>query len=337
MFKKIILLTTSLMWSCTLWAASYQLIKKIPVTGDGGWDYLTLDSATRRLYISHTLKVQIMDVDREKIIGEIPNTLGVHGIALAPELNRGFVSNGKEGTVTIFDLTTLKEITRVKAGLNPDAILFDPATKRTFAFNGKSMDVTAIDAKTGNVLGQIPLGAKPEFAATDGQGSLFVNLEDKSVLVHIDPQTLTIKDQWPLAPCVEPSALTIDASTHRLFVGCHNKLMAVVDSTNGHVITTLPIGERVDAAVFDPELKQVFSSNGDGTLTVIQQDSADQYHVLENVKTETGARTVALDTKTHKLYLPDASFGPAPAATADQPHPRPAILAGTFHILVVAK
>lgn len=270
-------------------------------------------------------------------MGQIPDTPGVHQIALAPDLGRGFASNGKDGTVTIFDLKTGKALDRVKVGgENPDAILYDPASRRVFVFNGKSANATALDAATGKVLGQIALEGKPEFAVTDGKGSVYVNLEDKSMLVRLDSAKLTVSARWPLAPCEEPSALAMDLASNRLFAGCGNKKMVVVDAANGHGITSLPIGEHVDGAVFNPATLEAFFSNGDGTLTVIHEDSPDTYHVAANVKTQVGARTVALDEKTGRLYLATAQLGPPPAPTAEHPHQRPSIVPGTFTVLLVS-
>ena len=317
-------------------SGSYRVINRIPLAGEGGWDYLTLDGDARRLYISHSTQVDVFDVDRSRVVGHILDTPGVHGIVLAPALGRGFTSNGKEGAVAIFDLTTLKVLDRVKVGDNPDAILFDPATGRVFTFNGKSKDATALDAATGKVLGRVPLDGKPEFAVADGSGMLYVNLEDQSLLVSLDSRKLVVKARWPLATCAEPSALAIDRQNRRLFVGCHNKLMAVVDADTGKVVATVPIGEHVDAAVFDPDTRRAFSANGDGTLTVIQEDSPEKFHLVQNVQTQLGARTVALDPVTHKFYLVTAQFGPPPAPTAEHPHPRPDILPGTFTLVVVA-
>src|SRR6266581_4031912 len=229
----------------------YHVIKTYKLGGEGGWDYLTADSDARRVYISRGTHVMVIDADSGKSVGDIADTPGVHGIALAPELGRGFISNGREGTVSIFDIKTLATSSKVKVGDNPDAILYDPATKRVFTFNGRSQDSTAIDAATGTVLGTIKLGGKPEFAASDGKGEIFVNIEDKSELLAIDPNKLEVKAKWPLAPCTEPSGLAIDRKHRRLFVGCDNKMMAVVNADNGKVITTLPIGEGVDATWFD--------------------------------------------------------------------------------------
>ena len=314
--------------------SGYHLIDTYKLGGDGGWDYLTLDSASRRLYISRATHVMVIDVDSGKAVGDIPDTPGVHGIALAPELGRGFVSNGREGTVTIFDLQTLKLIAKVKAGENPDAILYDPATKRVFTFNGRSHDSTAIDAANGTVLGTIKLEGKPEFAASDGRGEIFVNIEDKSQIDAIDPSKLDVRARWPLAPCEEPSGLAIDRKNRRLFAGCDNKMMAVVDADSGKVIATPAIGEGVDADAFDPGTALALASCGDGHLTVVQEDSPSQFSVRENVSTQEGARTMALDEKTHKVFLVTAKFGPPPAATADNPHPRHTILPDSFVVLV---
>jgi YVTN family beta-propeller protein len=315
----------------------YHIIATYKLGGDGGWDYLTLDAAARRLYISRATHVMVVDADSGKSVGDIADTPGVHGIALAPELGRGFVSNGREGTVSIFDPKTLATSSKVKVGDNPDAILYDSATKRVFAFNGRSQDATALDAAKGTVLGTIKLGGKPEFAASDGKGEIFVNIEDKSELLAIDPNKLEVKTRWPLAPCTEPSGLALDRKHRRLFVGCDNKMMAVVNADNGKVITTLPIGEGVDATWFDDETNLAFASCGEGVLTVVREESPDKFSVAENVPTQQGARTMALDSKTHNLWVVTAKFGPPPAATPDNPHPRRSIVPDTFVALVIGK
>jgi DNA-binding beta-propeller fold protein YncE len=280
----------------------------------------------------------VLDLDSGKAVGDIADTPGVHGIALAPELGRGFSSNGREGTVSIFDLKTLNTTSKVKVGDNPDAILYDPATKRVFTFNGRSQDSTAIDATSGKVLGTIKLDGKPEFAASDGKGGVFVNIEDKSELTAIDANKLTIKTSWPLAPCESPSGLSMDRKNRRLFVGCHNKMMAVVNADTGKVLATPAIGDGVDATNFDAETGLAFAScGGDGVLTVVQEESPDKFNVAQTVSTEIGARTLALDSKTHNIYVVTAKFGPAPAPTADTPHPRRSILPDSFVVLVVAK
>jgi DNA-binding beta-propeller fold protein YncE len=315
----------------------YHVIKTYKLGGEGGWDYLNLDSSSRRLYISRATHVIVIDADSGKPVGDIPDTPGVHGIALAPELGRGFVSNGREGTVTIFDIQTLKLITKVKVGDNPDAILYDPATKRVFTFNGKSQDSTALDAAKGTVLGTIKLEGKPEFAASDGKGEIFVNIEDKSQLDAIDPAKLEVKSRWPLAPCEEPSGLSIDREHRRLFAGCDNKMMAVVDADSGKVLATPAIGDGVDATAFDPGTGLAFASCGEGVLTVVREESPNKFSVAENIKTQEGARTLALDEKTHQVFVVTAKFGPTPAPSADQPHPRHSILPDTFVVLVLSK
>jgi DNA-binding beta-propeller fold protein YncE len=315
----------------------YKVVNTYKVGGDGGWDYLIADGAARRLYISRATHVIVLDLDSGKTVGDIADTPGVHGIALAPELGRGFVSNGREGTVSIFDLKTLATISKVKAGENPDAILYDPATRRVFTFNGKSQDSTAIDAAKGTVLGTIKLDGKPEFAASDGKGEIFVNIEDKSELTAIDSNKLAVKSTWPLAPCESPSGLSIDRKNRRLFVGCDNKMMAVVDADSGKVLATPAIGDGVDATTFDDETGLAFASCGEGVLTVVREESPDKFSVAENVPTQAGARTLALDSKTHNVYLVTAKFGPPPAATADNPHPRRSILPDSFVVLVVRK
>ena len=317
----------------------YHVATTYKVGGDGGWDYLTTDASARRLFISRGTHVMVLDLDSGKTVGDIPDTPGVHGIALAPELGRGFTSNGREGTVTIFDMKTLAPIgAKVKVGENPDAILYDPATRRVFTFNGRSHDSTAIDATNGTVLGTIKLDGKPEFSASDAKGEIFVNIEDKSELDAIDPAKLEVKSKWPLAPCKEPSGLSIDRKNRRLFVGCDNKMMAVVDADSGKVLATPPIGEGVDATAFDDETGLAFASCGeDAVLTVVKEESPDKFTVAETVKTQDGARTLALDPKTHNVYVVTAKFGPPPAPTPQNPHPWHTILPDTFVVLVVSK
>ena len=316
----------------------YHVVTTWKVGGEGGWDYLTADANARRLYISRGTHVIVLDLDSGKNVGDIADTPGVHGIALAPELGKGFVSNGREGTVSIFDMKTLATSSKVKVGENPDAILYDPATKRVFTFNGRSKDSTAIDAASGKVLGSIPLDGKPEFAASDAKGMIYVNIEDKSELDAIDPDKLLVKSKWPLAPCTEPSGLAIDRKNHRLFVGCDNKMMAVVDADSGKVLGTPAIGEGVDATAFDDETGLAFASCGqDGVLTVVKEESPDKFSVVENVPTQKSARTMALDSKTHNVYTVAAQFGPRPAATAQNPHPWPPVLPDTFVVLVIGK
>jgi DNA-binding beta-propeller fold protein YncE len=332
----LILMTTAVALAAA--GPGYKVVTTYKVGGDGGWDYLIADGAARRLYVSRATHVLVLDLDSGKTVGDIADTPGVHGIALAPELGRGFVSNGREGTVSIFDLKTLATISKVKAGENPDAILYDPATQRVFTFNGRSQDSTAIDAAKGTVLGTIKLDGKPEFAASDGKGEIFVNIEDKSELTAIDPNKLVVKSTWPLAPCESPSGLSMDRKNRRLFVGCDNKMMAVVNADTGKVLATPAIGGGVDATTFDEETGLAFAScGGDGVLTVVREESPEKFSVAENVPTQAGARTLALDSKTHNVYLVTAKFGPPPAATADNPHPRRSILPDSFVVLVAGK
>jgi YVTN family beta-propeller protein len=315
-----------------------HVLKTYKIGGEGWWDYLTLDTVSRHLFLSRGTHVMVIDADSGKVLGDIPDTQGVHGIALDPESGRGFTSNGREGTVTIFDLNTLKTIDKVKdVGQNPDAILFDPATKRIFTMNGRSQDTTAIDAATGKIVGKIPFGGKPEFGVSTGEGEVFVNIEDKSELVVFDPKELKVKSRWSLAPCESPSGLAMDFKNRRLFAGCDNKMMAVINADTGKVISTLPIGEGVDANRFDPETQLAFASCGEGSLTVVHEDSPDKFSVVQSVATERGARTMTLDPKTHQIYLVTAKFGPPPAATTENPRPRPTMLPDSFVVLVVGK
>jgi YVTN family beta-propeller protein len=324
-------------WALAANGPGYHVTTTYKVGGDAGWDYMTVDGDARRLFISRATHVMVMDADSGKIVGDIPDTPGVHGIALATEIGKGFTSNGREGTVSIFDRKTLAVSHKVKVGDNPDAILYDPATYRIFTFNGRSHDSSVIDAVTEKVIGTIQLDGKPEFAASDGKGMVYVNIEDKSELTKIDAHKMEVKATWPLAPCTEPSGLSIDRKNRRLFVGCDNKMMAIVDADSGKVLATPAIGEGVDATTFDPETGLAFASCGEGVLTVVKEESPDKFSVAENVSTEPGARTLALDAKTHNIFVVTAKFGPPPAATADNPHPRRTILPDSFFVLVVSK
>jgi YVTN family beta-propeller protein len=290
-------------------AGDLAVTKKIPIAGQGGWDYLAVDEGARRLYVSHQNQVEVLDVDSGAIVGKIENTRGVHGIAVAPELGRGFVSNGQSSTVTIFDLKTLKTIAEVPVGKKPDAIIYDPATSRVFAFNGDSNSATAIQAADGKVAGTVDLGGGPEFAVADGTGYVYDNLEDASQVLKINSRTLKVEQRWPTAPCASPSSMAMDRANQRLFIGCRSKVMAVMNADTGKVIATLPIGDHVDATAFDPVSRLVFNSNGEGTITVIRQENPDKYSVVENVKTLPKAKTMALDPKTHRLFLSTAEAG----------------------------
>jgi DNA-binding beta-propeller fold protein YncE len=313
----------------------YRLVKTVKIGGEGGWDYLAADGAARRLYVCHATRVQVLDLDSLALVGEIPNTPGAHGVALAPDLDRGFVSNGRVATATVFELKTLKPLYEVKTGQDPDAILYDAPTRRVFAFNGRSRNATAIDAVSGKAAGTFALGGKPEFAVSDGAGRVYVNLEDTSEIAVLDPRDMTVKARWSLAPCQEPTGLAMDIEHRRLFSACGNGLMAVVDADAGRVVATLPIGRGTDAAAFDPATGLAFSSNGEGTVTVIREVSPEKFEALGNVPTRRGARTMALDPKTHNLYLCTAEFGPPPARSPGAPRPHRSIVPGTFVVLVV--
>ena len=319
-------------------AGDYRVLRRTVLGGEGGWDYLTADAPSHRLFVSRGTHVMVVDTRTDSVVGEIPGTPGVHGIALAPELGRGFTSNGRDSTVTVFDLKTLAPLgTTHVTGRGPDAIAYEPVSKRVFTFNGGSGSATAVDAATGRVVGTLDLGGRPESAVSDGAGRMFVNLEDRSEIVPFDARTLRAGPHWALAGCEEPSGLAIDRAHHRLFAVCSNGKMAVVDAASGRVVATVPIGEGPDAAAFDPATQTVFSSNGEGTLTVVHEDTPDRYRVVQTLATQRSARTMALDPGTHRLYLVTAEFGPAPAATADTPRPRRPMIPGSFVLLTVGR
>jgi len=308
----------------------YHLLGDIKVGGEGGWDYLTVDAAARRLYVSHATHVAVIDIDAGKVVGDIPDTPGVHGIAIAPELNRGFVSNGRSNNVTIFDLKTLKSLGQPATGENPDSIRYDAVSGRVFTMNGRSKNSTVIDAKTGAVAATIPLPGKPEFAVADGKGKIYVNIEDTSEIVEIDAAKATVTKKYSLSPCQEPSGLAIDTKNRRLFSVCSNRLMVVSDPDAGKVLATPAIGAGSDGVAFDPSTGYAMSSNGDGTLTVVQAN-AGKYEVVENIATERGARTIAVDEKTHHVFLPTAKSAPG------QTGARPTYLPDSFKVLIVGK
>lgn len=335
LFIAAIFLPTEAQTSKNKHLSGYHLLQKIKIGGEGGWDYLFADSDAYRLYVSHSTKVVVVDLQSGKTIGEISNLKGVHGVAVAGKYGRGFISDGRDASVVIFDLQTLKTLSIVKVGKNPDCIIYDPVSDRVFAFNRGDSTVSAIDAKDGENVGTINLEGSPEFAVSDGKGLIYVNLDDKSEVVQFDPRKLEIKNRWTLAPEGEsPSGLAIDLKNRRLFVVCENKKMIVMNADNGKIIASLPIGEGVDAAGFDAKTKFAFSSNGEGTLTIVREDSADKFSVVENIPTQRGARTMAVDAKTHKVYLVTADFGETPPPTEERPRPRPRIMPDTFEILV---
>lgn len=309
----------------------YKVVKTIMVGGDGSWDYLTVDSAARRLYIARATHVLVVDADTGAIVGDILDTQGVHGVAVAAEFGRGFTSNGGANTATIFDLKSLRTIGTVKTGTGPDGILYDPFSRRVFTFNHGSNDITAIAAADGTVAGTIVLGDRPEAAVADGRGNIFVNIPGKAQIVEFDSRRLTEMHRWTL-PCQEPSPLAMDRSNRRLFSACENRTMVVVNADNGEVVATTPIGAHVDAADFDPETQLVFVSSGEGTLAVIHEDSPDKFRLVGNVPTKVGARTLALDSRNHNVFLATADFDPPPPGEK-----RPKIRPNTFVILTVGE
>ena len=315
--------------------SGYHQLDKIQVGGDGGWDILIADAGNHRLYVSHGSHVVVIDTATDKVVGDIPKTNGVHGIAFGPEY--GFTTNGRDNAVSMFALKDLSLNQTIPTGKNPDAIVYDKSTNHVFVFNGGSNDATVINAATGKVEGSIALGGKPEFGVSDEKGKVFVNLEDKNSIVEVDAKNMTVSATWPIAGCDGPTGLAIDRKTSRLFAACEKQMLAV-DAKTGKVVATVATGTGTDGMEFDPELKYVFAPNGgDGTLTVIHEDSPDKYTIVENVKTEPRARTMALDSKTHKVYLPTAQFGQAPAPTKDQPRPRPPMLPNSFVVLVYGR
>jgi DNA-binding beta-propeller fold protein YncE len=337
LFSFLILLFTGLNLHGQGAKSEYSIVNKIMLPGTGGWDYLTVDEAGGRLFLSHGTVVLVVDLKTGKLAGTINDTPGVHGIAIAPELNKAFISVGRNGSVKIIDFKTLASIADVKVtGTNPDAILYDQFSKKVLTFNGGSSNASVLDATTNEVVGTIALEGKPEFPASDGKGKIYVNIEDKSLISVIDIKTMKVEKSWPIAPGEEASGLAIDNETHRLFSVCSNKLMMVIDAIDGHVVASLPIGDGCDGVKFDPGMKRAYSSNGEGTMTVVQEENANSFKVLENVKTMSGARTLAVDTKSHHIYLPTAEYNPAPAATTENPRPRRTMKPDSFQVLDIA-
>ncbi|MEP6648223.1 MAG: YncE family protein [Saprospiraceae bacterium] len=314
----------------------YTIVDRFPVAGDGGWDYIAVNENTGDLFVSHAGVTNIVD-QSGYLLGTVKDTKGVHGIAIANKENKAFISCGRDTSISIVDLGSFELITKIKStGVNPDAIIYDPFSHKVFVFNGRSSNATVIDAVTNTVVATIPLIGKPEFSVSDGKGKLFVNLEDTSMISQINTTTLKVENTWSIAPGEKPSGLALDNTTHRLFATCSNKKMVVIDALKGNVITTLDIGDHTDGCVFDPGLKRAYSSNGDGTLTVVQEKTANDFSVLTTVPTQKGARTICINKKTHHLYLPVAEYGETPAATKAVPNPRPPIKPGSFVILDVA-
>jgi DNA-binding beta-propeller fold protein YncE len=310
-------------------AEPYHFLKEIPVGGQGGWDYLSVDSAGQRLYVSHATKVVVIDLAKDQVVGEVTNTPGIHGFAIAPELGRGFASNGRENKVSIVDLKTLRTISKVDTGENPDAILYEPGHKEVYAFNGRGRSATVFSAETGQFIATIPLGGKPEFAVCDPEaGRIYNNLEDKNAVAVIDTATHQVVATWPIAPGEGASGMAFDRQHHRLFLGCDNKMMVMMDSTSGKVVANVPIGSGVDANCFDPGTQLAFSSNGEGNVTIAREDSPEKLVVVQTLKTEPRAKTMTLDPATHKIYLGAAKF------EAGGSQKRPGVVPDSFHILV---
>ncbi len=317
--------------------AGYHITNKYTIGGDAGWDYILIDSDARRLYVTHFQKIEVLDADTGKTLGQITDTPGVHGIALVKAINKGFTSNGKADTVSVIDLQTLKHIAEIKAGKKPDAITYDPSVDRVFVSNGDSDDVTVIDATAGKVVGTIPVGGAPEYSAFDGKGTAWVNLEDKNAFVTIDEKTLKVTKTTPIAGCEEPASMAFDAGNRRLFIGCKNNLLAVVDPDSGKVVKTLPIGEHVDATIYDAANHLIFAPTGDGMLTVVRQDSADAYSIVENAKTMRGAKTLALDSKTGKLFSATVENVPMTATAPPAPIGKVPYEPGPFVVIEIGK
>jgi DNA-binding beta-propeller fold protein YncE len=316
-------------------AGNYKFLKSVSIGGEGGWDCLTVDPDGRRLYVTHASKIIVLDTEQDKVVGEITDTTGVHAIAIASDLGRGYSSNGAESSIGVIDLKSLNTITKLKSGENPDAILYEPSAKEVFAFNGRSRSVTIINASSQTVAGEIALPGKPEFAAADSEhGVIFCNIEDKSQVVVIDTRKRAVRQTWPLAPGEEPTGIAFDSKHRRLFVTCHNKLMEMLDSETGKILASVPIGSGVDGCAFDPTTGLVFASCGDGTMTIAKEEPPGQLKVIQTLTTERGARTLALDSRTHRIYSVTAQFAPETSTPTPGQRSRPNFVPGTFHLLV---
>ena len=315
--------------------SSYKFIKSIPIGGEGGWDILTVDADGQRLYLSHSTKVVVVDLAKNEVAGEIADTPGVHGFVAVPELQRGFSTNGKEANSSVVDLKTLSTISKVATGENPDALVYEPSHGEVYVFNHTGKSVTVIDAKTANIVGTVPLEGSPEFAVADSKaGRVYCNLEDKNEVAVIDTSRHEVVARWPLAPGEEPTGIALDAAHHRLFATCHNKMMAMLDTESGEVVATVPIGAGVDGCAFDDATQLAFASCGEGTTTIAKEETPQKLTVVQTLKTEPRARTIALDPKTHRIYLPSAQFQPAPSPSPGASPGRPTIVPNTFKLLV---
>ncbi|HEX4749010.1 MAG TPA: hypothetical protein VH302_05660 [Bryobacteraceae bacterium] len=336
MFKPLIWCSMLLSASAMLFAADapgYKVAKQYPVPGNGGFDYIVFDGSQDRLYVSHGTEVDVVDAGSGQVLGKIENTPGVHGTAIVPRLHRGFTTNGGDATISVFDTQTLKTIKTIPVSKDPDFTFYDPKTNRVFVCHGDSAVITAIDPDKETIIGKVDLGGGAEAAVVDGKGNGYVNLEESAEVVNFDPQTLTVKAKWPITGCKTPTGLAIDSSNSRLFIGCRSKVLAVMDAKNGKVITTLPIGDRVDAVAFDSAKHLIFASNGGGTVSVIKQNSADSYSSEGDIQTQPSAKTMALDPKSGRLYLSAANMEQAPATNGKSGRMRPK--PDTFHVIVV--
>lgn len=314
-------------------APGFKVAKRYPVPGDGGFDYIVFDGSSDRLYVSHGTKVDVLDAGSGKVLGAVDDTPGVHGIAIVPKLHRGFVTNGGNATISVFDTNTLKTLKTIQVDKDPDFVFYDPQTNRVFVCHGDGAVITAIDPEKQVIIGKIDLGGGAEAAVVDGKGAGFVNLEESATVVSFDPKNLSVKQKWPITGCKTPTGLAIDESGSRLFIGCRSKVLAVMDAKNGKVITTLPIGERVDAVAYDSTSRLIFASNWDGTVSVIRQKSADEYESAGDIATQQSAKTMAFDPKTKRLFLSAAEMEAAPATNGQRARMRPK--PGTFNVLVV--
>jgi DNA-binding beta-propeller fold protein YncE len=316
-------------------APGFKVTKKFPVPGDGGFDYINFDASSNRLYVSHGTEVNVLDADSGKVLGKVEDTPGVHGIVIVPALHRGFTTNGRESTVSVFDTETFKTLTKISVAKDPDFIFYDSKTAHVLVCHGDAAAITAIDPEKLSVVGKIDLGGGAEASVTDGKGNGFVNLEEQAMVVNYDPQAFTVQHKYLITGCKTPTGLAIDAAHDRLFIGCRSQVLAVMDAANGKVIATLPIGTRVDAVAFDAENQLIFASNGGGTVSVIHQKSPDEYEPVGDIRTEVGAKTMAYDPQTKRLFLPTAEFETAPAAEGQRP--RMKAKPGSFHVLVVER
>jgi YVTN family beta-propeller protein len=333
--KKMLLPAIVFLYATAFADEPYKFLNQIQIGGEGGWDILTIDSAASRLYLSHATKVVVVDINKNAVAGEITDTPGVHGFVAVPEFQRGFSTNGKENKSSVVDLATLKTISKIDTGEGPDAVVYEPRHREVYVFNHKGNSVSVVDAKEAKVVATIPLGGSPEFAAVDEKGGrVYCNIEDKSEVVAIDAAKHEVVAHWPLAPGEEPSGIALDAVRHRLFSGCHNKMMTMLDTETGKVVTTAPICAGTDGAAFDDATQLAFASCGDGTTTIAQEEAPDKLTVVQTLKTERGARTMAIDPKTHRIYLPTAQFGPPPSPSPGASPGRPSIVPNTFKLLI---